>query len=309
MSRPAPRPRSLTRPILTLGLLVGAALGGVFYAAERAPESSPVSRGARWVTDAGCFACHGQEESDPRRNFRRNGEGDATTWRRAGIDLIWGDGEVSAAEVADWVTHGVSERARERHRRLLVQMPAYGDHGHLTASQIDDVTAWVLAEGLRRADGLGNTLGEIPALSPAEITALPADKLLGYGDRVARKYGCYQCHGELGQGRVSNLASFKGYIPGFQGADFRKLTVHGAADEVRHWIEHGRGRAIESGLLGPLAKRFTDHQAIPMPAYAGVMTEGEMGLLVRYVQELNRRGPLDAAGVDAVIDVIVSNKE
>lgn len=289
--------------ILFVIVLIGAAAGGLFYQYERAPESSPVSRGAQVATMAGCFACHGQAEDDPRVNFRVSSD---DSWRAGHIDLMWDDGLPRAAEVIEWITHGVPERQRERHQRLLLQMPAYGDDGHLSAAQIEDVAAWVMAEGLRRA----HRPGEFEPLPDAEAVArLSEEELLRRGDALARHAGCYQCHGEMGQGAVANFASFKGYIPGFQGKDFLKLTDNGNREDVRHWIAHGRGLAIEQGPLGGLAKRYIDQQAIPMPAYEGVLDEVETAILVEFLLLLNGKGPLDSHALEALANVLVSTPE
>ncbi|WP_221029799.1 cytochrome c [Actomonas aquatica] len=289
--------------IVFIVALVAAAGGGFFYQYERAPESSPVSRGAHLATTAGCFACHGLGAEDPRTNYRL-GSNDA--WRSRGIDPIWEEGLLEADEVIEWITHGVPERRRERHQQLLLRMPAYGDDGHLSPREINDIAAWSLAEAVRRSHRPARFE---PLPDVAAVAALSDDDLIRRGDALARDSGCYQCHGELGQGAVSNLASFKGYIPGFQGDDFLALTADGDREEVRYWIEHGRGRALESGPLGGLASRYLDQQAIPMPAYADIFDDVETEILVSYLLLLNRMGPLDAQGVEALAITLISDSE
>ncbi len=296
------KPASAFKIVFVLAL-VGAAVGGFVYQFERAPESSPISRGAQLATTAGCFACHGQGENDPRVNYRSSSNG---RWRHGNIDLIWDDGILEAEEVIEWITHGVPEQQRERHQRLLVQMPAYGDDGHLSPGQIEDIAAWAMAAGLRRAYIAAE---REPVASVEAVAALSEAELLRRGDALARETGCYQCHGELGQGAVSNLASFKGYIPGFQGADFRQLTNGGDKAEIRHWIEHGRGVAIEQGLLGGMAKKYFEGQAIPMPAYGEVLDEVQTEILVEYLLLLNGRGPLDVHGVEALATTLLAESE
>ena len=294
-----------TNPAFKLALLAafaGAAAAGWFYQRERAPQSSPVSRGAHLATLAGCFACHGQADDDPRINFRSANE----QWRPGGIDMIWDEGLLDANEVIEWITHGVPERQRERHQRLLLQMPAYGDDGHFDAEQIEDIAAWALAEGLRRSHRV-SSLDPLPEATA--IADLSETELLRRGDALAREHGCYQCHGELGQGAVPNPASFKGYIPGFQGNDFLHLTANGDRAEIRHWIEHGRGQAIESGLLGGLAKRYFDRQAIPMPPYAEVMADRDIETLVEFPLLLHAKGPLDVRGVDAMAKTLAEESD
>ncbi len=279
-------------------LLMAALSAGLIYYHERAPESSPVARGAHLAEAAACYACHSRGDLDPRVNLRPDPDGG---WRLGGIGIIWEEGWLRADEVRDWVTHGVPERRRSRHETLLIQMPAYGDDGHLTPAEIEDVTAWALAEGVRRTH-------RIPRLTPpadlAAVAALEGDDLFLHGDSLARRYGCYQCHGELGQGGVANPASFKGYIPGFQGEDFLQLTAGGDPFEIRHWIEHGRGQSIEGGIFGGIAQHYFAQQALPMPAYGDALNEVEVATLIRFLLQLNNRGPLDAAAIEKLANVL-----
>lgn len=270
-----------------------------FYRVETKPESSPVSRGAVLATAAGCAACHGSSIDDPRANFRLSDSG----WQPTGIAPIWEE-EHSAESIITWVTHGVPDSKRARHQDLLMQMPAYGDDGHFNAAEIKDIAAWALAVGIKGFQGYDNIDEDMPDLTADEVAALEEGELVLLGDRLSRQVGCYQCHGELGQGRIDNPASFKGYIPGFQGDDFLKLTAGGDPVEIRHWIEHGRGRAIESGLLGGLAQNYFDAQAIPMPGYAEILRPAEIDLLVAYVQWLQRQGPMEATDIEAFADLI-----
>lgn len=275
------------------------AVAAGFFVYERWPESTPVSRGQALITTAGCYACHGRGEGDPRANIR-----DAGTDRMSArsiptfADLTGEDRD----ELIEWITLGCPDDHRDRHDRLLIQMPAYGTDGHLTSTEVDDITSWIMAEGLRLSAGLGNADEDIPAADELDPTTLEPAQLVLLGDRLSRQNGCYQCHGELGQGGVANPASFKGTIPGFAGADFRKLTANNDPAEIRHWIEHGRGLAIESGLLGGIAKRYFDRQAIPMPGYAEVLNEYEITILVDYLRLLNARGPLDSSAIESFVN-------
>jgi hypothetical protein len=183
-------------------------------------------------------------------------------------------------------------------------MPAYGKDGFLNADEIDAVAAWVLAEGLRLTEGVGN--GTLPAfeISAEEVKALDHDKLFVLGDQVSRQHACYQCHGELGQGGVPNPESFKGTIPGFFGSEFRELTDGGDRAEILHWIEHGHGIAIESGVKGMLAKPYFEGQAIGMPGYDEILSEGQKELLVDFLLLLNEKGPLSAGDVENVANLL-----
>ncbi len=295
------RPPIVKKALLLLIILGAGAAGAVFYARERWPESTPVSRGEQLATTAGCYACHGRGVGDPRANVRDPGSDRVSLRGIPDFSELTGE---SREELIEWITLGCPDDARDRHERLLIQMPAYGTDGHLTDGQIDDLASWILAEGLRLTGGLGNAEEEMPAGDELNPAALEENELLVLGDRLSRQYGCYQCHGELGQGGILNLASFKGTIPGFAGTDFRKLTAGGDPAEIRHWIEHGRGLAIESGLFGGLAKRYFDRQAIPMPAYAEVLNDNEITILVDYLRLLNDRGPLDSSAIESLSETL-----
>lgn len=295
--------KSRTALSVSIGIIaVFAVLGGAFYSYETKPESSPVSRGAKLAHAAGCIACHGNSIDDPRANFRLQDE----AWKGASIAAIWEE-EHSAKSLITWITHGVPERKRASHQEFLLQMPAYGDDGHMTAAEIEDVAAWALAFGMKGFQGYDNIDEDMPDLEVGDIAELEEAELITLGDRLSRQSGCYQCHGELGQGGAENFASFKGYIPGFQGGDFRKLTDNADAVEIRHWIEHGRGVAIESGILGGMAKKYFEEQAIPMPAYQGVLSDGEIELLVSYLKWLNDKGPLDMTAIESIGETIYDN--
>jgi mono/diheme cytochrome c family protein len=277
-------------PVL-LGLLALGIGGTIFLQIEKQPEHSPVSRGAKLADQAGCFACHGRGEEEPRFNLRQAAPGQ---WRGKSNPTL-GAGEITkAAVLVDWITHGVVADEAEQHKQLFIRMPAYQDR--LTPAEIEDIAAWILTEGLKAQVDPSAKVEPVPAGQ-----ALTADQLLIRGDLLARRHGCYQCHGELGQGGIANPDSFKGYIPGFQGQDFLKLTANGDRAEIMHWIEHGRGRAVESGVLGGVAKKYLNRQAIPMPGYRDYLTAAEKELLADYVLLVNKSGPLSAREIERLV--------
>lgn len=298
MRAPTPYPRPAGR-ILGFLLIAGfilAVSATVFVQLEKRPESSPVSRGARLAEEAGCFACHGRAEEERRFNLRLAAPGQ---WRGKNNPSLW-DGEITEVKVlTDWIANGVPADEAEKHRQLFIRMPAYKDR--LSPGEIDDIVAWILAEGLRFRIQPGAWK---PAASGAAAQRLSGDELFVAGDLLARQTGCYQCHGELGQGGVPNPDSLKGYIPGFQGSDFLKLTANGDRAEILHWIDHGRGRAIEAGLLGGIAKKYFDGQAIPMPGYRDQLSAAEKELLADFILLLNKTGPLSAQEIERLIPLL-----
>jgi cytochrome c553 len=123
------------------------------------------------------------------------------------------------------------------------------------------------------------------------------DSMLIAGEQLVRKYHCFQCHGELGQGGFSNSGALKGYVPGYFGDDFKTLTNNGDPGSVRKWIMHGMDNDIlEAPVLGPIAEFFFRRQAISMPRYAS-LDPAEVSILVNYVIAINRYGPMTAKTV------------
>lgn len=293
--------RSLKARTVLGGLVVGAALitATVVFQLERRPEVSEIARGRSLAVANGCFACHGLSDADARVNRRQINPG---TWKPKSIPTFWENGIDRREVLVDWITHGVPKEEADAHRKLLIQMPAYGKF--MTASDIEAVAAWILSEGIRLSQSTTESAASALPETADAIHQLDHDHLLALGDRLARQHGCYQCHGELGQGGADNPASFKGYIPGFFGTDFMKLTNHADPAEILHWIDFGRGKEIESGALGAVAKKYLDSQAIVMPGYRDQLTPLEKTALVDYLLLLNKEGPLSADKLESLLQLL-----
>ena len=264
---------------------------------ERTPKHSPVARGKERAVANGCFACHGSSEGDHRANLRKLASG---AWKPKSIPTLWENGIDSAEVLNEWIAKGVTADQAEEHSRLFIKMPAY--EGFMKPADIEAVSAWILAEAIRLSQGAAATTIALPG--EAEIAQLTPDRLLVLGDALSRKHGCYQCHGELGQGGVMNPESFKKIIPGFFGEDFLELTNGGDREEILHWIDHGRGRDLESGLMGFLATGFLDGQAISMPAYRDHLTKSEKAVLTEFLLYLNKAGPLTAKELERILKLL-----
>ena len=119
------------------------------------------------------------------------------------------------------------------------------------------------------------------------------------GESLARQYNCFQCHGELGQGGFRNAGALKGYIPGYFGTDFMRLTRGADPDSVRAWIREGVDPTLIShGVDGALAKFFIERQAVAMPIFASLPDES-IRVLTDYVLTLNHLGAMDAKAIRA----------
>jgi mono/diheme cytochrome c family protein len=128
------------------------------------------------------------------------------------------------------------------------------------------------------------------------LAANTSNRLLA-GEHLARRFYCFQCHGELGQGGFPNAGALKGYVPGYFGNDFRELTNDASPAAVRAWIVEGTNPDLLDRLIeGPIAAFFIERQAIQMPQLDS-LTDSELDLLVDYVVALQALGPMDAATV------------
>lgn len=127
------------------------------------------------------------------------------------------------------------------------------------------------------------------------------------GERLARQYNCFQCHGELGQGGFANRRALKGYVPGYFGRDFAALTRGGDIESVRSWISHGVDRVLyERPLTGTFAKYFIERQEVSMPKFA-TLPESEIQILAEYVIALNRIGAMDASAIRSYARLTTQN--
>jgi mono/diheme cytochrome c family protein len=116
-------------------------------------------------------------------------------------------------------------------------------------------------------------------------------------ERLARRQ-CFSCHGDLGQGGVSNPGSLKGYVPGFFGRDYDALTWGDDPDVVREWIRDGLPGFFHWGV-GSFRPGlwYSERQQVKMPAFGQTLSPGQWEALAGYMSLLRELGPLDAAGV------------
>lgn len=124
-------------------------------------------------------------------------------------------------------------------------------------------------------------------------TAVP-NRLL-QGESLVREYGCFQCHGDLGQGGFRNKGALKGYIPGYFGEDFKILTRDAAAESITAWIRHGVDPSLfDFGLTGYFARTFLNRQAVKMPQFR-FLPQDEIRILTEYLIALHEYGEMDAS--------------
>ncbi len=268
--------------ILVLMIVVVAVLAA--NRREFLPERSPFERGWRVAQQAGCFSCHalpgGAGAVNPK--LAREGGLDAV---RATVPSFFAE-RYEPETLRQWILNGVSDAKKasesymESRERKALKMPAYATR--LDRDEIDQLMVYISIMARREA-----AVGAGDGLPP--------------GERLARRFACFDCHGELGQGGVANPGSFKGYIPGFFGWDFGILTDHGDRESLRQWLADGMSQSfLNRGFLGlrPVAL-FTERQAIKMPAYGEFLSDQELDQLIDYTLALQSMGPLDLAGFAA----------
>jgi mono/diheme cytochrome c family protein len=262
-------------PLVVGSLLVLAAVVLLFLALfknELFPEYSPAQRGLLVAEDSGCFNCH----------VRLDGRGSPNPLKGGSVDQIpnFFTERHGIEGIRQWIRNGISDARRRRlagskeREDQALKMPAFA--GRLSDSKIEDLVSFV---ALAQYGQIASRSGNLPR-----------------GEAIARRYGCYTCHGELGQGGVGNPSSLKGYIPGFFGEDFRALTRNGNRQDIREWILDGHSEYFWNqgfAVFSP-GRFFTRRQAIRMPAFRGFISDDEVEPLVDHLIELMNRGPLDA---------------
>ncbi|MBI4582743.1 MAG: c-type cytochrome [Planctomycetes bacterium] len=100
------------------------------------------------------------------------------------------------------------------------------------------------------------------------------------GEEIARRLGCFACHGPEGRGGILDPGLPGAEIPSWEGPV--AATYARDEQEIRDWILHGaarpRSQAAESAGPTPL---------IPMPAFRAHLSDGELEDLVAYFRAVS----------------------
>lgn len=223
-------------------------------------EVSTYSQGASVYADFGCGACHESLVLGPIQRRRKPAPHLFEDW-------------IDASDLSEEIRFGSYESAdyavAQRSIPRKIKMPAYND-------LISDSNLRALLVFLQ-----ANQLMNMRSASA--------------GQNLARKYGCFDCHGPLGLGGVVNPRSLRGYIPGWFGADFDELTNGGNREIVAEWISDGTSSSITGKSLGRgmVARHFGESQAIKMPAFNRRIPREDLNLLVDYVLSLRSLGDMN----------------
>ena len=238
-------------------------------------EETPTVRGERLATGLGCFTCHGPGGTGGVANPTRV-TADGKNWRTLGSE-----GEVPAFteqtqmmyvkttdDLREYVLDGAPKRRRDdpEYRQKMeaaaLHMPSYRDR--VSTAQLEDLVAFLRASS-----------GQI----------FPEEKEAAKGGELALELDCFACHGPMGAGGQQNPGSFKGYIPGFWGADFEELVQ--SDEELEEWIEDGK---IDRIAEHPIGKHFFEGQSVKMPAYEDYVQPADIKALAAYVRWLHSDG-------------------
>ena len=244
--------------LITVALVVGAIVCGFAAVLFVRPHLPAAERGRRLAEQMGCFACHGPGGM---RGVANPGRTDRTVPTYEGDLMMYAK---SADEIRQWIRDGVTEKRgvsktwQQQRDRGALKMPAFKDR--LSSRQIDDLVAYVIA--VNRDYG-------------------PEDSLAVYGLKRAEELGCIGCHGAGGRLAQRNPGSLKGYVPSWDGADFRDLVR--SRTEFDEWIERGVSARFEHDFL---ARFFLDRAVLRMPAFRTHLDPGDADALWAYVQWL-----------------------
>ena len=103
------------------------------------------------------------------------------------------------------------------------------------------------------------------------------------GEAIARRLGCFACHGSEGRGGILDPGARGGSVPGWDGPTV--ATYAKDEQEIREWILDGAPRRLEktdiAGGRTPL---------VPMPAYRGRISEQELSDLLAYFRSISAFG-------------------
>jgi len=226
--------------LVVLGL---ATLPATFRAAWRWRSSNPVRRGIARAEELGCFSCHGVRGAGPGLPDPGLPDKPVPAWAGGEWMMLVEDDAAIRQTILDGISRerAASESAAAERAARELAMPAY--RRVLQGSDVEDlIAAFKVLSGMSVA----------PAGTPARE-----------GQELARRHGCFRCHGAAGSGGLPNPGSLTGFIPGWYGPDFRDLVRD--RGEFEAWIRDGKLERLERH---PVASRFLGRQRISMPRYA-----------------------------------------
>jgi len=254
------------RLLLAAAVTVGVCAAGALPAMRAywwAREANPIRRGAEVAARAGCFGCHGPQGT---RGVPDPVAGEPVPEWSGGVPMMYVNGP---DEIREYILDGISKRraaipeVQAARERAAIRMPAY--RGALSPRDVDDLVAYVTA---------------VARLAPIE------DATVLRGRELVATQRCESCHGPAGSGGLRNPGSFRGYVPGWLGADYAELVLDDA--EQRQWILEG---GIDRLGRNRMASRFLSRQRVRMPAYKTALSTADADAIGTYIRWLRQRAP------------------
>jgi mono/diheme cytochrome c family protein len=212
--------------------------------------SNPVNHGAKLALAYGCNNCHapwgGHEIKNPNSRL-----GTIPSFSGGNLMMYVSD----KSQVEDYIRFGHVKGKKPPSNQLII-MPPFASR--VTEDDEEDLEAFVLA---------------------ANAYELPQEGKIADGYEEALEHGCFSCHGVAGAGGMNNPGSFKGYIPGWWGSDYKDLVRND--QELDQWIRNGISDRFKNSKL---ARYFLSRQAISMPAFGDSLTPSDYSAIASYIQ-------------------------
>jgi len=220
------------------------------------PEHTRVWKGREVALKYGCFNCHGFEGHGGIKNPGYRYE-EVPSWQGETAMMFI----LNENELKEWILYGKPQRLKNIDHAGIIKMPAY--KGIISEKELNELTDYLKAVmGLIEID----------------------DDSAKTGYEIAKRSGCFGCHGPYGMGGMPNKNSFKGYIPGWDGDDFKDLVRN--EDELKEWILNGKIQRLEKN---PIARYFTEKQIVKMPAYKNILKDDEINHIISYINWLRTK--------------------
>ena len=99
---------------------------------------------------------------------------------------------------------------------------------------------------------------------------------------VAEEHGCFACHGPGGHRGMTNPGHGLEDVPPWSGGLLMMYADN--EGEIREWIEDGMPKRLRAD---PEQVKLRQGAAIEMPAFRGMLSEGDLGALVAYVKAVS----------------------
>ena len=241
----------------------------------RQPRYTAAQKGYFLALESGCFGCHGEGGTQGIPNPGAP-EKAVPSWD-GGTAMMY---VYEEKEIEEWIRYGAPKRKWQDGRKPS-ELRKKDNSGDMSAQSVKAPLLMMPAYEEILSDKDMYHLGEY--FKAVAVFEAP-EGMAAAGYRIARESGCFGCHGPGGSAGVANPGSFKGYIPPWEGEDYKDLVRSDA--ELREWIAEG---GIGRFRSNPIARYFTARQVIDMPPFKDVLSPSQVDTLVSYIGWLNKK--------------------